>query len=497
MFTEMPSWVPLECIAQMPDDESDHFEMFITPQGASSCNGKLTLDSKTHLFKYQSDQKILPLCKEHLQKGDVRKSVMVTFQERATKATTSTKQTLQLRITTYTQKTAEAKQTQTLVTKSLARLPSLPKPLPKPITASIPQRVPPLPTAIHAKATPEASKEQLKTTSKQQPTEAKPLSKRSIESFNFPLHIKIDEKEEERRHGAKYTAKRISKIKKKSTTSFNGSSHSFQYSKPSTRPELEPPRIGIFALYYILTKIGILSDATSHFELKEDIHKNQEELDKLHRLRLQEMKKALESEDKTKRWGVSTQVFSWMGSFMAIITGVAMIMSGVGAIAGAMLLTSGLFMLTNHILMITGGWDKICDKLPGDDKQKKKAIVTWMQIGITLLCLILSGAGGIFGGFGAVGESMINFQILFGSVIMFAGGISTLGQGITNYHHRNRLAQSLKHKRNIERLKHKQEDLFEKANQSVERMRQLFKDLSRALDFEAELFRADQMVIGR
>ncbi len=519
MFSQMPSWVPLDCIPQ-PVEELQRFEQvskFTDGRSYSSQSdsffqeGRLSTSEQSHTFRLHTHEKIMQPCKQVFQQSEVR-SLMATYREGVSK--TFPRLTLEI-------KQADApsfsplpqagfKQVVGVVLRVLSQMPTVAKPLPRPIDASSLRAptsfaLPGQADATHSSQAARVQLDQKQTTrdekrvekKEEQSPDAKPLSKRTIEHFVFPLYIKIDEKEEGRRQGARDTAKAISKVKKKKVTWSASRQHTYHYQKPSKRPELEPPRLGIFALYYILSKLGILSDAASHWEAKEDIQKNQEELDKLHKLRLEEMQKAIKSEDKTKRWSISTQIFSWMGSFMAIITGVTMIMSGVGAIAGAMILTSGLFMLTNHILMITGGWDKICDKLPGDDKQKKKAVVTWMQIGITVLCLILSGAGGIFGGFGAVGEAMQHFQAVFGGIMMLAGGISSIGQGVTTYQHRNRMAEGLRYKRKMEQLKHKQEDLFEKAHAGVDRIHQLFKELSRALDFEAELFRADQMVNGR
>ncbi|MCP5470207.1 MAG: hypothetical protein H7A36_06880 [Chlamydiales bacterium] len=267
------------------------------------------------------------------------------------------------------------------------------------------------------------------------------------------------------------------------------------YSKPTfDRPILQRPKLGIFALYYILTKVGLISDAQSHYETKQNIHLNEEQTQKAHKERLEELKKVIKDEKSAKRWAVATQVFSWFTSFMGIMAGIALILTGVGVVAGVLLLTAGIIQITNQIMQLTGAWQKIAQSLPGDDPQKKQATILWMQIGITVLCLILSVAGGVFGGFTAIKDAMQTSSLVTGGVIMMGYGTTNIGEGISNYMHRNRLAEVRKHQIKLAQLKHARQDLEEKVRSSIDRMEQLFEELSRALEFEVELFRADQKV---
>ncbi len=252
--------------------------------------------------------------------------------------------------------------------------------------------------------------------------------------------------------------------------------------------------MGIFALYYLLTKIGLTSDSRSHFETKQQIRLNQEETDKTHKERLVELKKAIDDEQSTKRWGVAAQVFSWFTSFLGIMTGIALIMTGVGAVAGALLLCAGLIMVTNQLMQLTGAWQKIAEKLPGDP-EKKRSIIMWMQIGIMVLCFLLSGAGIVFGGFSSVKQAMEASQMVMGGVIMMGYGTTSFGEGVSNYKHRNRLAQISEHRKKLAQLKHRREDLQEMVESSMMRIEQLFEELARLLEFELEIFRADQKVI--
>ncbi len=208
-----------------------------------------------------------------------------------------------------------------------------------------------------------------------------------------------------------------------------------------------------------------------------------------------ELKKALKEAKTNKRWSVATQVMSWFMTFTGIFTGIALIMTGVGAVAGALLVAGGLISLTNQIMQLTGAWRKIAEALPGDDHEKKAATIMWMQIGITVLAFLLSGAGVVFGGGpSAVKGAMALSQMATGGVMLMGVGTTQIGEGITSYLHKSRLAEIRKHMRKLAILKHQREDLQHKVEESVSRIEQLFQDLARTLDFELELFRADQRV---
>ncbi|NGX61240.1 MAG: hypothetical protein K940chlam9_00723 [Chlamydiae bacterium] len=263
------------------------------------------------------------------------------------------------------------------------------------------------------------------------------------------------------------------------------------------KPLLTPPKIGVFALYYILTKMGIHSDGTASFSHKKEIEHLDEEMSTAHKERLQEMKKAIDKEASSKRWGVMAKFFSWVGSLVGIIAGAALIATGVGAVAGAMLITAGVIQITNQLLEITGGWNKIAELLPGDDPMKKQAVIAWMQMGISILCIVLSGVGMVWGGFGQIGEATQTAMALIGGFGAMAHGAATIGEGVTNFLFNDKMAQVKQYELRLAQLKHARRDLMEMVEQGTDRLEQLFEDLSRALDFQEELFRADQMVIRR
>lgn len=264
-----------------------------------------------------------------------------------------------------------------------------------------------------------------------------------------------------------------------------------------TRPELRPPSVGIFALYYILTKMGIFSDGTSNFAYKKEIELIDSETTETHKKRLDELRQAIKKEQETASWSVANKVFSWLASFLGMIAGIVLIATGVGAVAGAMLIAGALIQISSQIMEMAGGWKKIAEILPGDDTEKKRAVISWMQIGIAVLCLILSGAGIIWGGYAHFGAAMTTASALIGSVASLGYGVSTIGEGISGSLYKDKMSDIKKYEVQIVRLKHIRKDLMEKVELGVDRLEQLFEDLARSLEFEEELFQADQMLNRR
>lgn len=260
------------------------------------------------------------------------------------------------------------------------------------------------------------------------------------------------------------------------------------------KPALQKPKTGVFALYYILTKIGILSDGTSNYSYKREIETIDSETTKAHKNRLDELKTAIEKEQAAQKWGLATKVFSWIGSLISIIAGAALIATGVGAIAGAMMIAGGLIQITNQILEISGGWKKIAELLPGDDPDKKRAVMNWMQIGIGVLCLILSGVGIIWGGYSNFGEATQTAMAVFGGIAAMGHGATTIGEGITVFMFKDKMGEVKRFDKILAELKHKRRDLMERVEWGVDRLEQLFEDLAKTLEFEIELHKADQMV---
>lgn len=267
--------------------------------------------------------------------------------------------------------------------------------------------------------------------------------------------------------------------------------------KKMKKPELTAPRLGIFALYYILTKMGIFSDGISNFAYKKELEALDAEATEVHKKRLEEVNNALKKEKETERWGVMVKMFSWMTSCVGIISGIALVATGVGAFAGAMLIIGGAIQITNQMMEMMGGWQKIAEILPGEDLDKKRAVVSWMQIGIAVLCLVLSGVGVIWGGFSNFSEATQVAMGVFTGIVAMGYGATTIAEGMTAFMFKNRLATVKTFDIQLAKLKHLRQDLMDKVDLGVDRLEKLFEDLSSALEFEEELFQADQMLLRK
>jgi hypothetical protein len=260
------------------------------------------------------------------------------------------------------------------------------------------------------------------------------------------------------------------------------------------KPELTPPKVGIFALYYLLTKIGLLSDGASNFAYKKEVELIDLETTEIHKKRLEDIREGIKKEQETVRWGVAAKVFSWITSLIAIITGIALIATGVGAVGGAMLIAGGTLQIANQVMELAGGWKKVAEMLPGDDSEKKRAVISWMQIGIAVLCIVLSGAGVIWGGTANFLESMQTAMGFLSGMAIMGHGVTTIGEGIAGFMFKDKLADIKKFDIQLARLKHMRQDLMDKVEWGVDRLEKLFEDLAQALEFERELFQADQML---
>ena len=263
------------------------------------------------------------------------------------------------------------------------------------------------------------------------------------------------------------------------------------------KPDLSPPKMGVFALYYVLTKMGIQSDGASNFTYKKEIELVNAQVTETHKKRLAELKEAMDKEAESTRWGVATKVFSWMASMVAMISGAVLIATGVGAVAGSMLIIGGMIQITNQILELTGGWQKIAELLPGEDHEMKAAVVAWMQIGVAVLCLILSGVGLIWGGPAHVGEAAMIAQTLIGATATMGHGITTIGYGINVFMYKEKQSDIKQFELRLAQLKHMRQDLMEKVEWGIDRLEKLFEDLAKALEFDEELFYADQILYRR
>lgn len=260
------------------------------------------------------------------------------------------------------------------------------------------------------------------------------------------------------------------------------------------KPQLRPPKLGVFALYYILTKMGLTSDSLSSFSCRKELELVDAETTMTHKLRLACMEEAAKKEQSVARWDIATKTYSWMITIIGIVTGGILIATGVGAVAGALLIAGGILQLTNQILEITGGWIKIADLIPEESPEKKRAIISWIQIGIAVLGLILAGLATVWGGYTHLGEAMQNAMYAISGIGYIAYGVTLIGTGIVNFTRYEKRSETMQHKIKLAQLKYERQELMEKLELGLERLEQLFENLTQALDFERELFEADQAV---
>jgi hypothetical protein len=304
-----------------------------------------------------------------------------------------------------------------------------------------------------------------------------------------------EQQNQEQQHEQERSEASLQKIKRGG--GFAASTTSTQRITPLSKPALTPPQVGVFALYYILTKIGIQSDGASSVACKQEIEIVNAETTEVHKKRLEELKEAMRKEQESTRWGVASKVFSWIGSMVSILGGIVLIATGVGAVAGAMLVIGGVIQVSNQIMELSGGWNKVIDLLPGEDREKKAAVVAWMQIGVAVLCVILSGVGVIWGGYANFGEATQLVMGVMGGIATMGSAVTTTGMGVSAFLFKNKLSGVAHSDLRLAELKFLRQDLMDKMDWGINRLEKFFEELSKTLEFEEELFYADQMVNRR
>lgn len=251
-------------------------------------------------------------------------------------------------------------------------------------------------------------------------------------------------------------------------------------------PKIPLPTIGIFALYYILTKQGIITDQTAYATYKQEIETTHFEISNTYEKRLKIIRDNIEKEQAMARWGVLSKLISWLISFIASVTACILIASGVGAIMGAVILSAGLFSLTNSILEITGGWSKIADLLPTKNASLKKKALGIIKISIGIISLILSLISIIWGGYSQALRSLQSITQAATGILISGLGICIIGESISAHNFYYGIANLKETERNLEKLYFKRKDLMEKADWDLDHLEKLFEDLSYALDLQKE-----------
>ncbi len=250
---------------------------------------------------------------------------------------------------------------------------------------------------------------------------------------------------------------------------------------------LPPPGTDSFSLMFELEKLELLGESRSFAESKEEIEALNIETTALHKKMMKEMEEAIKSQKKSNTWSVIASVFSWLGSITSLITGIALIATGVGVIAGSLLIAGSVITISNQIMHLTKGWEKVTKLLPGDNNEEKQAVIMWIQIAITVLCLILAGVGIVLGGFSQFGEAISSAMQLIGGAAAAGGGVTSIGIGIYDFLHRDHLGESKIYEARLASLKHRREDLMEVVDDAPERLEDIFDFLARILGFRDEM----------
>lgn len=177
--------------------------------------------------------------------------------------------------------------------------------------------------------------------------------------------------------------------------------------------------------------------------------------------KVEDLREAIAKEKESVSWGIAVKSFSLIGAMLSVLAGIVMAATGVGAAGGALLIVGGILHLAAQIMEITGGWKHILQTLPGDDPTQKSAVLTWIQVSITVLSLVLAGAGAVIGGISAIKESMGWAQAMIGAIALTGTGIALIGKGIKDKQWKDKHADLTRDQITLDKLKYNKQSLME------------------------------------
>lgn len=198
---------------------------------------------------------------------------------------------------------------------------------------------------------------------------------------------------------------------------------------------------------------------------------------------------ARQKQNEAGKWGVAIMAFSWITSLVSIITGITLIATGVGVVAGVLMLAGGLIQIGSQIMEITGGWEKVRELLPGNDDEKKSAILSWIQIGITVFCMIMAAAGVVIGGFSLIGQNMQKATAMMSAIALLGKGVCDIGQGMAKSEHQRKLASLKRGEVAMTRKEERRKDILEHQEDLLPILTQIFTALSRVVELNHEFTR--------
>ena len=261
--------------------------------------------------------------------------------------------------------------------------------------------------------------------------------------------------------------------------------------KPFLPPPLHPSQIVEMEEWHEDSWIGLQArmqiTAQNDFELSQrELDYVNDQIDKAKIKHREDEKIARQKNDEAGNWGVARLTFTWMASLASLITGLTLIATGVGVVAGCLMLIGGLIQIGSQIMELTGGWNKVRALLPGKDEDKKRAMTSWIQIGITILSTILSGAGVIIGGFSMIGENMQKASALMGAIALLGKGVTDIGEGKAKSEHRYTMAAMKRREALMAKYKHQWQDATERSEEKITQIKSVFEVTTHQLDLQRD-----------
>lgn len=279
------------------------------------------------------------------------------------------------------------------------------------------------------------------------------------------------------------------------------SQHNHEQTNEVVKPFLAPPKLrgrpDMFALCLLLEQAEQEAIGQSMAHAKSEINSTFEERDATNLERREYMRKSLEEAHKIKNWGDAMRVFGWIGACLGVIAGIGLIATGAGAVAGSLLIAGGVVMLGNQIMEEVGGWHKLVDLVPGENIEDRKALVSWIQIGMTFVSLVLGALSALFGGYKMIGEALGKAMGLIGAIAGTGLGITQIGNAVHQFYYFESTAKTKQFDKLLAALGHQRETNMERAQEALSRSEQSSEISSGILRAQRDMNRALQASIRR
>ena len=95
-------------------------------------------------------------------------------------------------------------------------------------------------------------------------------------------------------------------------------------------------------------------------------------------------------------WSILAKVASGILGAISIVFGVSLVATPAGGmLVGGLLIASGLLSIVNLIFEETKVWDRVADKIAGDDKKLRDQLKCWIPAGVGMLSMLVGSVGSI------------------------------------------------------------------------------------------------------